>query len=496
MHILRKHSKLVIVITSAVFVGGMVLMGFSGMMGSNKNELGRIGDKKVSVQEFSQKFQQVAFNYQKSLGDNAQLSKEQLAKINDQVWYQMVQDYVIEEAIDEYDVQVSAKQLAKAIKEEPLEQIKKMSEFQTEGKFDQDKYLQALRLGQLNLEALESFYKQRLLIENLQLEIVGDVFVSDDDVRQEYIDQNQTVAGKLIWFNPDKVDYEQEPTMEEMRQFYQTNKQAFKKGESRVFDYVQVKFSDQNFKDEARESLQKLVALSKEKGFEKAAAELGLSVAQSEDILKSNAFFPVVGTDADLQKAMFERAAVGECSQVVEADESLLLFCLQSIDISPIYSFEQIQEKLKTALQFQGKIEKCVEDAQKFYDGKKNYLTRAKQKRLPVLNFDKLKVSDPLPELGNFPALSESLFALSEGEYTQLVVDTLVGRGAVIGKVQKRSKLDWKEFAQKKQSLQKAIKQEKSAQAFNMWFSGQFRFLEVIDNRHQFFDYVQTQARM
>jgi len=62
-----------------------------------------------------------------------------------------------------------------------------------------------------------------------------------------------------------------------------------------------------------------------------------------------------------------------------------------------------------------------------------------------------------LPELGEFPALSESLFALNDGEYTPLVVDTLAGRGAVIGKVQKRSKLDWKNFAKKKDELQKSM---------------------------------------
>jgi len=383
MHILRKHSKVVIVITATLFVGGMVLMGFSGMMSGNKNELGRIGDKKVSVQEFSQKFQEVAFNYQKSLGDNVQLSQEQLAQVNNQVWYQMVQDYVIDEAIDEYDVEVSPKQIAKAIKEEPLEQIMQMTEFQTDGEFDKDKYLQALRLGQLSVEALESVYKQRLLIENLQLEIVGDVFVSDDDVRQEYINQNQTVGGRLIWFNPQEMDYDKEPALPEMQAFYQANKQSFRKGESRVFDFVQVEFADEASKTKANDKLLKLVTLSKEKGFAAATKELGLKTKQSDDVLKANAIYPVVGAMPELTEFMFGKAAVDDCSPVVVAEKSLLVFCLKSIDISPIYSFEQVKEKLQTVLKFQAKIGKCVEDAKKFYDGKKNYLTRAKQKERP-----------------------------------------------------------------------------------------------------------------
>ncbi len=498
MHILRKHSKVIIVITAALFVGGMVLMGFSGMMGSgsNKNELGRIGDKKVSVQEFSQKFKEVAYNYQKSLGDDVQLSKEQLVEVNNQVWYQMVQDYVIEQAVDDYDVEVSAKQVAKAIKEQPLEQIKQMKEFQTDGEFDQEKYLQALRLGQLNVEALESIYKQRLLIENLQLEVVGDVFVSDEDVRQEYIDQNQTLSGKLIWFNPENVKEDQEVSLQEMQQFYQANRQAFKKGESRVFDYVELKFTDESSKSKAEEKLQKLLTLSAEKGFEQAAKELKLTIEQSEDVLKATANFPVVGAKADLLDEMFVQAAVGDCSHIVQADESLVIFCLKSIDISPIYSFDQVKDKLSKVLQFQAKAGKSVQEGREFFAGKKNYLTRAGQKKLKVLSIKDIKVGDPLPELGEFPALSESLFSLDEGEYTDLIVDTLMGRGAFIGKVQKRSKLDWKEFAQKKESLKEAIKAQKNVKEFNMWFSGQFRFLKVEDYRYNFFDYIPKQERM
>ncbi len=495
MHILRKHSKVIIVITAALFVGGMVLMGFSGMLDGNKNELGRIGDKKVSVQEFSQKFKEVAYNYQRSLGDDVQLSKEQLAQVNNQVWYQMVQDYVIEQAIDDYDVEVSAKQVAKAIKEQPLAQIQQMKEFQTDGEFDQDKYLQALRLGQLNVQALESVYQQRLLIENLQLEVVGDVFVSDEDVRQEYIDQNQMVDGKLIWFNPQNIKEDQEVSLPEMQQFYQANRQAFKKGESRIFDYVELKFADEQTKSEAEGKLQELLSLAKDKGFELAAKELKLEIEQSEDVLKANASFPVVGANAALLDEMFKKAAVGDCSQIVQGESSLVVFCLKSIDISPVYSFDQVKDKLEKVLQFQAKATKCVEDGQKFYAGKKNYLTRARQKRLEVVDVKGAKVADPLPEIGEFPALSEALFSLDEGQYTDLIVDTLMGRGAFIGKVQKRSKLDWKEFAEKKESLKEAIKSQKSAKEFNMWFSGQFRFLKVEDNRYKFFDYVPQQAR-
>lgn len=496
MHILRKHSKVVIIITAALFVGGMALMGVSGVLSRQKTNLGRIGNKKITVQEFAKNLEAALYNYKNSLGDDAQLNDQQVAQVNDRVWFQMIQDYIIDKAIDDYDVEVSAKQLAQVIKDEPLPEVKNMKEFLTDGKFDKDKYLQALRLGQLNLSALESIYKQRLMIENLQKEVVGDVFVSDDDVRQKYIDENQTVSAKIIWFNPEKATGVKELTEDELRQFYETNKASFKKGESRSFDYVSLKFNGPKTKKKAEDKLKKLLALSKEKGFKLAVKELKLKAEKSDFVLKASPMFPEVGANDSLANQMFTTAAVGDCSGIIEGEKSLVVFCLNGIDISPIFSYEQIKENLKKALEFQNKIRTSMENAQKFYEGKKNYLTRAKKKKgVEIITAKDIKVADPIPELGAFPALSEALFDMNKGEYTGVVVDTLSGRGATIGYVSSRSKLDWKEFAKEEAGLRKEIKQSKSYNDFNLWFSDQVNGLRIEDNRHEFFDYIPKRER-
>ncbi len=497
MHILRKHSKVVIIITAVLFVGGMALMGLSGVMSKSKNNLGRIGNKKITVQEFAKNLEAALYNYKSSLGDDVQLTNKQVAEINERVWFQMIQDYIIDKAIDDYDVEVSAKQLAQAIKDEPLPEVMKMKEFLTDGKFDKEKYLQALRLGQLNLTALESIYKQRLMIENLQKEVVGEIFVSDDDVRQKYIDDNQMIDAKIIWFNPQKVTNVKRVTDEELEQFYEANKQGFQKGESRSFDYVSLKFNGPKTKKSAKKKLENLLALSKEKGFKLAVKELGLKSEKSEFVLKASPVFPVVGANDSLTAQMFTTAAVGDCSQILETEKSLVVFCLSGIDISPIFSFEQIKDNLRKALDFQNQIRTGINNAQKFYEGKTNYLTRAKkEKGAEVVTAKRIKVGDALPELGSFPTLSDALFDLNKGEYTGLIVDTLAGRGAVIGYVSARPELDWKEFGKREESLRKSIKQSKSYNDFNMWFSEQVRGLRIEDNRHEFFDYVPKRGMM
>ncbi len=493
MHILRKHSKIVIIITAILFVGGMAMMGLTGIFSEKDNELGVIGDKEITIQEFAQNFEAAVYNYSQSLGGGQQLSNEQLAQINNQVWYQMVQDYVINKAIDDYAVEVSAKQIAKAIKDDPLEQIKQMEQMQTDGKFDQEKYEQALRLGQLNVEALESVYRQRLLIQNLQLDVVGKVFVSDADVRQEYIDQNQELDARVIWFNPEKVKVEKKLTQKELLDFYEANKQAFKKGESRVFDYVVVDFADDVAKGKAQEKLQKFLALVKEKGFAQAAKEMGLKAQVTEEVLKASPIFPEVDASPEMVAFLFNDAAVGDCTEIVEGENSLAVFALKSIDISPIFSFEQIEDELEQALEFQNRVRESIEQAQKFYAGKKNYLTRARAAKLEIVRANNLKVGDVLPEIGNFPALSEDLFELDKGQYTPLVVDTLTGKGAAIGYVSKRDELNWSEFAKEKEALRTKIEQERSNKDFNLWFSEQFRFLKIEDYRYKFFDYIPKQ---
>ena len=497
MHILRKHSKVVIIITAALFVGGMVLMGLTGVMTKEKNNLGRIGNKKITVQEFAQNLEAALYNYKNSLGDDVQLTNAQVAEMNERVWFQMIQDYIIEKALDDYDIEVSAKQLAQAIKDEPLPEVMKMKEFLTEGEFDKEKYLQALRLGQLNLTALESIYKQRLMIENLQAEIVGEIYVSDDDVRQKYIDENQTINAKIIWFNPEKATGVKEISDDELRGFYEENKNSFQKGESRSFDYVSLKFNGPKTKKKAEDKLKKLLSLSKEKGFKLAVKELKLKSETSEFVLKASPVFPEVGANDSLAKQMFTTAAVGDCSQILETENSLVVFCLSGIDISPIFSFEQIEENLRKALVFQNKIRTSMENAQKFYEGKNNYLTRAKKKKgVDILTATKIKVADPLPELGAFPTLSDALFDLNKGEYTKMIVDTLAGRGAAIGYVYARPELDWKKYNKEEEAIRKSIKQSKSYNDFNIWFSDQVRSLRIEDNRHEFFDYVPKQRMM
>jgi len=490
MQILRKHSKVVIIITAFVFIVGMALMGLSGVFAQKKNFLGQIGKTKITIQEFSEVFKSVVYNYTQGLDENQTLTEKELIALNDNTWQNLVQRNIIEKAIKKFDIKITANQIAKNIKNNPPKEVLSIPELQTDGKFDEQKYLTAIEEGAISIKALEDYFRETLLMSSLKLAVTGKIVITDEDVRQDFIESNQFLNAKIIWFNPEKIVLKDAIPEKDLLEAYEANKPQFKKEETREFDYVAIKFDKNNVaeKEKVKQKTQELLDLARVEGFLKACKQLKIEGESPLSIAKGSFYFPNIGLDNTLGEKMFEQATIGDISDMVISEEHISLFCLKSIDVDPYFSFDRVRDILETSLKAQKQNLLAMQNAQEFYKIDKDYLARAKNQKIDVISADNINISSPLPQIGYVEQLSKSLFSRNKGEYTEIVSQEY--KGAMIGYVKNKVELDWEKFKEQKNDLQKALTIKKENTIFNNWFSEQYNLLKIKDYRYKFFEYI------
>ncbi len=200
---LRKMIVPIIVVVLVLFVALIVLeWGLessgrsSGMVG--QPDAGSINGEKISWTMY----QQVVSNLtrtesEKSGGD---LSKSQMAQLEQQAWNQIVQEKIFTQEAERRGIVVTENDVYNYLKYNPPTYLQSSPSFQTNGQFDYQKYLQAM----VSPDAasfwaqIEQVVRPEIRQFKVQQAIVGTVNVSDLEVRQAYLDTLEMVRVGII----------------------------------------------------------------------------------------------------------------------------------------------------------------------------------------------------------------------------------------------------------------------------------------------------------
>ncbi len=235
---LRKYSGIIIIITAIAFIAGMALMGMGDIF-KQSSYIGKIGGKKIFIQEFAKKLEEYSYNY--SQQTETEINEQILVYLNNNLWNEMVQEVVIQKALKEYKIVITDEQIIDRIKNDPPKEITNQEVFHTDGVFDQQKYLDILKNGGIDLNALEAYYKRTMPIELLQERIMQGATIAEEDIRQKFIELNEKADAKIIWFNANNLTQNVEVSDNEINEYYVTNRdKEFKKGATRVVQYTSI----------------------------------------------------------------------------------------------------------------------------------------------------------------------------------------------------------------------------------------------------------------
>jgi peptidyl-prolyl cis-trans isomerase D len=198
---MRRNTKLIMWITAGSFVlliflawGAEYQLGGKGK-GSVAGVIGRVNGRAITARAYQDRILVARDNWAQQQGQNPDESSE--VQLRDQAWSSLVQEMLLSQEIERRGIQISDKEIAEAIRTQPLPVIMQNPEFQTNGQFDYNKYLSALSDPNRDWTALETYYRQDLPKQKLQSLVMAATKVSDADIRRQYEDEN--VKAKVAY---------------------------------------------------------------------------------------------------------------------------------------------------------------------------------------------------------------------------------------------------------------------------------------------------------
>ena len=233
---LRKHGSWIVLIIAAVFIISMAIGGITSIF-IKKPFVGSIAGKKIYPNDFSEYLQNAYAGYAQQNPDK-EIDEQTAKQLNDQTWNQLVQQILFDKAVKKRHIKITDDDIIEELKN-PAEDITNIPQFQTDEKFDYAKYETLLMENPEFANWLESRIRGSLPYQRLYDNVKSEVTVTVEEVKEQYIDDNNLADAEIIFFNPNKIK-DIEVTDEDMQTYYEENKEEFKKEPARKLKYVAV----------------------------------------------------------------------------------------------------------------------------------------------------------------------------------------------------------------------------------------------------------------
>ncbi len=233
---LRRHGSWIVIVIAAVFILSMAIGGITSIF-IKKPFVGSIAGKKIYPTDFSDYLQKTYTDYAQKNPDK-EIDEQTAKQLNDQTWNQLIQQILFDKAIKKRHIKVTDDDVIEELKN-PAEDITTIPQFQTDGKFDYTKYEALLLDNPEFANYVESRIRGTLPYQRLYDDVKSEVSVTIEEIEQQYIKDNDLADADVIFFNPNKIE-EVEVTDEDMQQYYEENKEDYKKDPARKLKYVAI----------------------------------------------------------------------------------------------------------------------------------------------------------------------------------------------------------------------------------------------------------------
>jgi peptidyl-prolyl cis-trans isomerase D len=211
-------------------------------MGTSRTTVGEIGGVRIPLQSYQQMVQNRTQAMQSQSG--GQLSSEEVEEVRNTVWNELVEQQSLEQEYKARGITVSTQEVADVIASTPPQELYSAPEFQTDGKFDINKYHQWLRSSAAVqvVPMLEAQYSDQLRRSKLFRIVTADIYVPDSELWQAWRDQYEKVTIEIAAIDPRRVipDAQVSVTEEGAKKYYDEHKDLFKREAMAYLSYVMI----------------------------------------------------------------------------------------------------------------------------------------------------------------------------------------------------------------------------------------------------------------
>lgn len=220
---------------------GLIILSFiltgvgSYVIGGNANYAAKVNGQEIDRARFEGEVMRERANLQDRLGESfseVAANENFMQGLRQQVLNQMIDQALIDQYAKKLGLGISDEQIKKAIFNTPM--------FQTNGKFDNERFTSLLAANQLTPEAYAQGLRNQLLSRQLLNAIQGTDFTLENEVAQavDMISQQRVIRQALI--NVNELAASQQVSDEEITGWYQQHKREYQTPEQYRVSYIKL----------------------------------------------------------------------------------------------------------------------------------------------------------------------------------------------------------------------------------------------------------------
>ncbi|WP_104697844.1 MULTISPECIES: peptidylprolyl isomerase [unclassified Helicobacter] len=243
---MQRHKKyLVITIWISVIAlvsAGMVGWNPSGFSLTGDN-IAKVGDIKISQQDFQNMYQRVFNEYNQMLGGNLDFEQAKTFGLNKIALNQLIQAAQLQSFAKDIGLRVNDEEVVKAITQDKI--------FMKNDVFDEKLYRQILRENNLSVKFFEQSVRNSLLIQKL-LTLFP---IATTPLEQKTIGSTMQITDTIEYKILELMPLKQKITQQQIQDFWEKNKEQYKKEAKATIEAILVDITKQPFTQEDLKNL-------------------------------------------------------------------------------------------------------------------------------------------------------------------------------------------------------------------------------------------------
>ncbi len=207
---MRSAAKYIWVIIAAFFILGFLVYQTSGLSGGRPtatSSIATVNGRDIPVAEWQRVLSQRSAEANQRLGRPLTLDEQK--QLEDRTFDELVANILLDQELARRHIGVSDAEVIEAARTSPPPELMSAPQLQTDGRFDQQKYLRFLtspmakQNGMLN--GLEALYRQDIPREKLYEQVASGVYVTDQLLWNLWHDTHDTAQISYVRFAPDSA---------------------------------------------------------------------------------------------------------------------------------------------------------------------------------------------------------------------------------------------------------------------------------------------------
>ncbi len=453
-----------------IAVIGIIIIVFVLYFGSSRgsrtaNAIAIVDKKIISEAEFHNEYEKLIDMARLRLG--AKLTPEILKKMDlkRKAYNDLLNRYIIAAKAVDLKIEVSNEELRNMIMSMPV--------LQTNGVFDERKYQQVLRYNKLTAEDFENLQKFDMTAGKIESIIREGIKISDQEVYDLYALQNQKINVNFVQISGKDVKKKITPTDAELEDYLKRNSDLFRVAEQVKIKYLSFKGVNKGQQNAHMEAKKARDVIYQENNMEDYAKRNNLDIHYTD-------FFQIKKLPAELSSV---KNIAEELLDLREKDVSKVLptgnggyYLLQIVAKKPSYlpKLNTIENEVRSRfIESEMKIiaeKEAKSILEKLKEGE-SLDKIAKEHDLKVNETGFFQPGNTIPKLESNENAADILLQLSTNKpYAEKPLFT--NNTYVILKLKDVSKLDEKDFEEKKGMYEKILISIKRDEAIQTWLEG------------------------